>query len=59
MGWTVPGVKEETFFTPPDGPGTHPASSTMSTGSFPGVKQPGRGVDHPLTPIATEVKERV
>ena len=29
------------------GPGTHPASYTMGTGSFPGVKQPGRGVDHP------------
>ena len=29
------------------GPGTHPASFTMGTGSFPGVKRPGRGVDHP------------
>jgi hypothetical protein len=29
------------------GPGSHPASSTMVTGSFPGVKRPGRGVDHP------------
>jgi len=27
-------------------PGTQPASYTMGTGSFPGVKQPGRGVDH-------------
>jgi len=25
----------------------HPASCTMGTGSFPGVKRPGRGVDHP------------
>jgi hypothetical protein len=25
----------------------HPASYTMGTGSFPGVKRPGRGVDHP------------
>jgi hypothetical protein len=24
----------------------HPASCTMGTGSFPGVKRPGRGVDH-------------
>ena len=34
------------------GPGAHPASYTMSTVSFPGVKRPGRGVDHPphLTP---------
>jgi hypothetical protein len=26
-------------------PGAQPASSTMGTGSFPGVKRPGRGVD--------------
>ena len=29
------------------GPGAHPASYTMGTGSFPGVKGSGRGVDHP------------
>jgi len=29
------------------GPGAHPASYTMVTGSFPGVKRPGRGIDHP------------
>jgi hypothetical protein len=29
------------------GPGAHPASYTMGTGSFPGVKRSGRGVDHP------------
>jgi hypothetical protein len=28
-------------------PGAHPASHKMGTGSFPGVKRPGRGVDHP------------
>jgi len=28
------------------GPGAHPASNTMGTGSFPGVKRPERGVDH-------------
>jgi len=28
------------------GPGAHPASCTMGTGPFPGVKQPGCGVDH-------------
>ena len=35
-------------FSTPDrtGPGAHPASYTMGTGSFPGVKRPGRGVDH-------------
>jgi hypothetical protein len=29
------------------GPGAHPASCTMGTGSFPGVKRPGCGADHP------------
>ena len=29
------------------GPGAHPASDTMGTGSFPRVKRPGSGVDHP------------
>ena len=29
------------------GPGAHPVSYTMGTGSFQGVKWPGRGVDHP------------
>jgi len=29
------------------GPGAHPASHTMGTGYFPGVKWPGRGGDHP------------
>ena len=40
------------------GAGAHPTSYTMCTGSFPGVKRPGRGVDHPPPPSA-EVKERV
>ena len=40
------------------GSGVHPASYTMGTGSFPGVKRPGRGVDHP-PPSSAEVKERV
>jgi len=39
-------------------PGAHPTSYTMGTGSFPGVKQPGRGIDHP-SPSSAEVKERV
>ena len=30
----------------------------MGTGCFPGVKWPGRGVDHP-PPSRAEVKERV
>ena len=40
------------------GPGAHPASCTMGTGYFPGVKRPGRGVAHP-PPSSAEVKERV
>jgi hypothetical protein len=36
------------FSTPVQtGPEAHPASYTMGTGSFPGVKRPGRGVVHP------------
>jgi hypothetical protein len=40
------------------GSGVHPASCTKGTGSFPGVKRPERGVDHP-PPSSAEVKERV
>ena len=40
------------------GPGAHPASCTMGTGPFPGVKQPGRDVDHP-PPSSDEVEGRV
>ena len=40
------------------GPGAHPASCTMGTGSFLGVKRPGRDVDHPPLSSA-EVKEKV
>jgi len=37
---------------------THTASYTLGTGSFPGVKRPGRGVYHP-PPSSAVVKERV
>ena len=40
------------------GPGAHQASYTMGTGSFPGIKRPGRGVKRP-PPSSAEVKERV
>ena len=46
------------FSAPLQGPAAHPASYTMGTGSLPGVKRPGRGVDHP-PPYTAEVKERV
>ena len=39
-------------------PEAHPASSTMGTGSFPGIKRPERGADQP-PPTSAEVKERV
>jgi hypothetical protein len=40
------------------GPGNHPASCTMGTITFPGMKWPELGVEHPATSSA-EVKERV
>ena len=47
------------FSTPVQtGPGTHPVSYTMRTGSFPGVNWPGRGVGHPH-PSSAKVKERI
>ena len=52
-GWTVRGSNPggARFSAPVQtGPGAHPASCTMGTGSFPGVKS-GRGVTltpHPL-----------
>ena len=47
------------FFAPVQtGSGVHPASYTMGTGSFPGVKRPGRGADHP-PPSSAEVEGRV
>jgi hypothetical protein len=39
-------------------PGAHPASYKVGTESFPGVKWPGRGVNHP-PPSSAEVKERI
>jgi hypothetical protein len=38
------------------GPEAHPTSCTMATRSFPGVKRPGRGADHP-PPSSAEVKK--
>jgi hypothetical protein len=47
-------------FTAPvqTGSEAHPASNTMCIGSFPEVKWPGRGVEHP-PPSDAEVNERV
>jgi hypothetical protein len=60
-GWKVQGSNPDgARFSAPvqNGPGAHPASYTMGTGSFPGIKRPGRGVDHPPA-SSVEVKERV
>jgi hypothetical protein len=42
-------VEGEIFRTRPDLTGAHPASYTMGTGSFSGVRRPGRDVDNPPT----------
>jgi hypothetical protein len=50
-GLDSPGIEsrwDDIFRTLPEGPEAHPASYTMGTGSSPGVKRPGRGVDHPI-----------
>jgi len=39
-------------------PWVHPASHTMGTGSFLGLKRPGRGIDHP-PPSSIKAKARV
>jgi len=62
MGPSVQGPNpggEEEFSAPiQTGPGAHPASYAKGTRSFPGVKQQGHGIDHPL-PTSAKVKERV
>jgi hypothetical protein len=40
-------VRARFFASVQTGPEAYPASYTMGTGSFPGVKRPGRGADHP------------
>ena len=39
--------------------GAHPASYTMGTGSFSGLKWPGRGAVHPTPIFSAEVLNRV
>ena len=60
-GWTVQGSNSggASISAPfQTGSGVHTTPNTMGTGSFPGVKRPGRGVDHP-TPSGVEVEGRV
>ena len=40
-----------------NGPGAHPAPYTMGTGKFPGIKRPGRGVDH-IPPLEPRLKKQ-
>jgi hypothetical protein len=57
--WTVRDripVRARFFAHVQTGPGAHPASCTMGTGSLPGVKRPGLGADHP-PPSSAEVKK--
>jgi hypothetical protein len=51
-GLDDPGIESQFFAYVQTGPGAHPASCTMGTGSFPGVKRSGRGADHPPPPSA-------
>jgi hypothetical protein len=50
------GIESKFFLHVQTGPGAHPASCTMGTGFFPGVKQPGRGADHP-SPSSADVRK--
>jgi hypothetical protein len=49
-GLDGPGIESRlvTSYSVPvqNGSGAHPASYTMGTGSYTGVKRPGRGVEH-------------
>jgi hypothetical protein len=59
-GLDGPGIEsrwEARFFAQVQtGPEAHPASCTMGTGSFPGVKRPGRGAYHP-PPCSAEIRK--
>jgi hypothetical protein len=59
-GLDGPGIESRwgtTFFAHVQtGPGAHPASCTMGTGSFPGLKRQGRAADH-KPPSSAEVSK--
>ena len=58
-GWTVRGSnpgRARFLAHVQTGPGAHPASYTVGTGSFTGVKRPGRDVDHPIH-LASRLKK--
>ena len=57
MSWTVRGSNPgdgKILFTVQSGPESYLTSCTMSTGSFPGVKQWGLGIDR-LPPSSTKL----
>jgi len=60
-GLDGPGIESRwgaRFFAPfQTGPDAHPASCAVGTGSFPGVKRPGRGVDHPPPNLTPRLKK--
>ena len=59
-GLDGPGIKSLWGFSAPvqTSPGAHPASYTMGTRFFQGVKQLGRGIDHPA-PSGAKIEGRV
>jgi len=59
-GWSGDRIPVGAKFSAPVqmGLGAHPASYTIGNVSFPAVKQPRCGVDHP-PPSSAEVRERV
>jgi hypothetical protein len=59
VGRSVDRIPSGASFSVPvqTGPGAHPASCTVGTGSVPWVKRQGRGVDNPPPP-SSEVKGR-
>ena len=58
-GWTVGGSNPggARFSAVQTGPGAHPASCTMRTGSFPREKRPGRAADHSPPSSAVVMEE--
>ena len=57
VGGSNPGGKARFSAPVQTGPGVHTASCRMGTGSFCGVKRPGRGADHPNSNLAPRLKK--
>jgi len=50
--------KRRGFPCRPERSGAHPASYTLGTGSVPGVKRPGREINH-IPPSSADIEERI